>query len=32
LFSSVGLSLFRFDDDRLFELLLNAPPRKPRER
>ena len=30
-FSFVGLLLFRFDDDKLLELLFQLPPRKPRE-
>ena len=30
LFSFVGLLLFRFEDCKLFALLLNEPPRKPR--
>ena len=30
LFSLVGLLLFRFDDDKLLELLFHLPPRIPR--
>jgi hypothetical protein len=30
LFSLFGLSLFRFDDDKLLELLFQLPPRTPR--
>ncbi len=30
LFSLVGLLLFRFDDDKLLELLFQLPPRTPR--
>jgi hypothetical protein len=31
LFSFVGLLLLRSEEARLFELLLNDPPRKPRD-